>query len=289
MVEKFIPSSKKEALEILSKNDCYIFAGGSDLMVMKKNTAGELPKFEKPILYIAHLDELNFVKIQPDGVHIGATAKMADLEYNPEVPSLLRKAMKEVASVNIRHFATLVGNIANASPAGDTTVVDVLLDAKIKLESVRGERFVNAEDFVLGVRKIDRKPDELITEIVFPHHDYSYEMWYKVGSRKADSISKVSVAGYYKLNGEKIEQFALAFGSVFIKVCRDKNLEKEIVGLTVGELKTRRDEFIEKYSQIVHPIDDQRSNAEYRLMVAKNICAYFIDKLLKKEVTNELH
>lgn len=289
MVEKFIPSSKEEALEILSKNDCYIFAGGSDLMVLKKNTAGELPKFDKPVLYVAHLDELNYVKEDKDGVHIGATSKMSELEDNPKVPSLLRKAMKELASVNIRHFATLIGNIANASPAGDTTVVDVLLDAKLKLESKSDTRFVNAEDFVLGVRKIDRRPDELITEIVFPKHNYDYEMWYKVGSRKADSISKVSVAGYYKLNGDKVEQFALAFGSVSIKVCRDKNLEKEIVGLTIDELKARREEFIDKYSQIIKPIDDHRSNAEYRRMVAKNICAYFIDKLLKKEVMHELH
>ena len=283
MVKSYLAHSKAEALDILSKEDCYIFAGGSDLMVVKKATAGLAPKFDKPVLYISHIEELNFVKDEEDGVHIGATAVLSSLEDNPVVPSLLRKALKELASVNIRHFATLPGNIANASPAGDTIVVDVLLDAKIKLESKSGVRFIDASDFVLGVRKIDRHQDEMITEIIFPHHCFSNEMWYKVGSRKADSISKLSVAGAYRLDGNKIADFRLAFGSVAIKVCRSREIEKEIVGLTVEELGLRKDEFIEKYSKIIAPIDDQRSNKEYRQKVAMNICLYFIDKLLRKE------
>ena len=138
---------------------------------------------------------------------------------------------------------------------------------------------MNAEDFVLGIRKVDRRPDELITEIIFDKDHYTGKMWYKVGSRKADSISKVSVAGVYTLKGDKIAKFALAFGSVAITVRRSHELEKEIEGLSVSELKARKAEFIEKYSKIISPIDDQRSNKEYRLMVAKNITAKFIDQV----------
>lgn len=281
MVEKFIVSSKKEALEILSKHNCYILAGGSDLMVMKKNTAGELPKFDKDVLYLSHIDELKGIYKDENGVHVKSMTTLFEVEHNELVPALVRKAVSQVASTNIRNFATLTGNIANASPAGDTIVVDVLLNAKIKLESINGERFVDAENFVLGVRKIDRKPDELITEIIFPEITYTGDLWYKVGSRKADSISKVMVAGLYEITGKTLTKFALSFGSVSIKAVRSHEIENEIIGLDTEELSARKAEFVEKYGKFVTPIDDQRSTAEYRRTVAKNIVADFLDRIVK--------
>lgn len=279
MVEKFIPKTKKEALEILAKHDCYIVAGGSDLMVAKKNTAGLLPKFDKDVLYASHIDELKGIYKNELGVHIKALTTLDEIEHSKLAPSLLKKAISQVASTNIRHFATLVGNLANASPAGDTIVVDMLLDAKVKLESEKSIRIVDAENFVLGVRKIDRKPEELITEIIFPEISYTGEMWYKVGSRKADSISKVMVAGYYEISGKSLTKFALAFGSVSIKAVRSHEIEKSLIGLKVSEIKERKAEIIEQYNNVISPIDDQRSNAEYRRKVALNIVGEFLDQI----------
>lgn len=281
MVEKYIPYSLNEALDILSKNDVYIVAGGSDMMVVKKNTAGLLPRFDKDVMYLSHVQEIKKIYKDKEGVHIGAGATLDEISHNKEVPSLLRKCISEVASINIRHFATLAGNIANASPAGDTIVIDVLLDAKVKLVSKSGTRLVNAEDFVLGVRKIDRHPDELITEIIFPVKEYENEMWWKVGSRKADSISKLSFAGYFTVKAEKIEQFAVTFGSVSIKPSRSKALEKEVIGMSVSELEKEKEQIIGKYSKIISPIDDQRSNKEYRQKVAMNILTEFLNQIIK--------
>ena len=281
MVNKYIPTSKPEALDILSKHDCYILAGGSDLMVVKKNIAGALPKFDKDILYVSHIEEMKGIYKDEKGLHIKAGTTMDEVEKSLLVPSLLRKAISELASTNIRHFATLVGNIANASPAGDTIVVDVVLDAIIKLESVDGERFVKAEDFVLGVRKIDRKPNELITEIIFPDVDYNGELWFKVGSRKADSISKVMMAGIYKISGKTLENFALVFGSVSIKPVRSHELEDELKGMSLDDVMKNKAHIIEEYSKLIKPIDDQRSTAEYRLTVAKNMIAKFIDQIVE--------
>ena len=279
MVNKYIPTSKAEALDILSKHDCYILAGGTDLMVVKKNIAGFLPKFDKDVLYVSHIDELKGIYKDEKGVHIKSGTTMDEVENSPLVPTLLRKAISELASTNIRHFATLIGNIANASPAGDTIVVDVLLDATLKLESLNGVRFVKAENFVQGVRRIDRKPNELITEIIFPELDYDYEMWFKVSSRKADSISKVMVAGFYKISGKTIENFALVFGSVSIKPVRSHELEDEIKGMSLDDVKNNKERIVEEYAKLIKPIDDQRSTAEYRLTVAKNITRKFIDKI----------
>ena len=281
MVEKFIPKTKAEALDILSKHDCYILAGGSDLMVVKKNVAGSLPKFDKDVCYISHIDELKGIYKDEKGLHIKAGTTMDEVENSPLTPSLLRKAISELASTNIRHFATLVGNIANASPAGDTIVVDVVLEATLKLESVQGERFVKADDFVQGVRKIDRKPNELITEIIFPELDYNGEMWFKVGSRKADSISKVMMAGIYKISGNSLGFCSLAFGSVSIKPVRSHELENELKGMSLSDVKKNKNHIVEEYAKLIKPIDDQRSTAEYRLTVAKNILGKFIDQIVE--------
>ena len=281
MVNKFIPKTKAEALDILSKHDCYILCGGTDLMVAKKNVAGALPKFDKDVLYVSNLDELKGIYKDEHGVHVKSATTMDEVENSPLVPSLLKKAVSEVASTNIRHFASLVGNIANASPAGDTIVVDVILDAVLKLESVDCVRFVKAEDFVQGVRRIDRKPNELITEIIFPKVDYNGEMWFKVGSRKADSISKVMVAGIYKISGKILENFAIVYGSVSIKPVRSHELENELKGMSLDDVKKNKERIVEEYAKLIKPIDDQRSTAEYRLTVAKNITRKFIDQIVE--------
>ena len=281
MVNKYIPTSIAKALDILSKHDCYILAGGSDLMVVKKNIAGALPSFDKDVMFVSHIEEMKGIYKDEKGVHIKAGTTLDEVEHSELVPSLLRKAISEVASTNIRHFATLVGNIANASPAGDTIVVDVVLDALLKLESVDGARFVKAEDFVLGVRKIDCKPNELITEIIFPEVNYNGELWFKVGSRKADSISKVMMAGIYKIHGKTLDNFALVFGSVAIKPVRSHELEEELKGMSLDDVLKNKKYIIEEYAKLIKPIDDQRSTAEYRLTVAKNMIGKFIDQIVE--------
>lgn len=281
MGEKLITASFHEALEYLDKYNCYIVAGGSDIMLQKRNTAGELPRFDKDVLFIANLKELHYIKDEKDGIHIGGTTTLEEILHSDLAPDVLRDCIKELASVNIRHFATLPGNIANASPAGDTTVVDMMLDAKLKLTSIHGSRYVLAEDFVKGIRKIDLAKGEMIEEVIFPHDSYDKRIWYKVGSRKAESISKVSFAGAYSLDNGKIKSIALAFGSVFIKAIRSHELEEELTGMSVKELSSKIEEYVQKYSQVISPIDDQRSTGLYRRNVAMNIVRKFLLDLVK--------
>ncbi len=281
MGQKIIALTLKEALEALAKNECSIVAGGSDIMLQKRNVSGELPKISKDILFISSIDELHYEKEDYDGLHIGATMTLEEILTNPLTPQILRDCLSELASINIRHFATLPGNIANASPAGDTIVIDVLLDAKLKLTSLSGSRFVSASNFVQGVRKIDLKNDEIIEEIIFPKHDFDETIWYKVGSRKSESISKIAFAGAYSLNKDAIKEIRLAFGSVYIKAIRNREIEKEIEGLTLQEFNNRLEEFVEKYMTIISPIDDQRSTKEYRKEVSKNIVRQFFVKIIE--------
>lgn len=282
MGQKLIPHSFLEALQFLEKYDCQIVAGGSDIMLQKKNVAGSLPKFEKDVLFISNLDELNYERLEEDGLHIGSTKNLESILENVLTPSLLKDCLSQLASVNIRNFATLAGNVANASPAGDTIVVEVCLNAKIKLTSINGSRLIDVYDFVKGVRKIYLNKNEMIEEIIFPLNNFDHFYYHKVGSRKAESISKVSFAGALKINKNIIEDISICFGSIFIKPVRSIEVEKSIIGLSVDELNERRQYFIDKYSSLIKPITDQRSTKEYRYEVALNILNKFFDEILKE-------
>ena len=276
MVKHYIPRNLKEALEILNQHDCYIMAGGTDLMVVKHQRSGLLPNFDKDVCYIANLEELQYIVEDEEGIHIGAGTKYSDIEENILVPDLLKQIIHEIASANIRNMATLAGNVGNASPAGDSLVGLYLLDAKLELVSVQGSRLVPIQEFILGVKKISKKENELIKEIFIPHHDDLNTYWKKVGSRAAESISKITFAGGYEIEDGRIKDLRMAFGSVGITVIRRPEIEKKYIGMTVEELHSHEDELVKEMSKFVTPITDQRSTKEYRFKVAMNILRDFI-------------
>ncbi len=276
MVKHYIPKNLKEALKILDTHDCYIMAGGTDLMVSKHQRSGLLPNFDKDVCYIANLKELNYIFEDEKGVHIGAGTKFTDIEECEIVPELLRQIIHELAAPNIRNMATMAGNVANASPAGDSIVGLYLLDAELELVNAHGSRMVPIKDFILSVRKIARKSNELIKEIFIPHHDDLNTYWRKVGSRAAESISKVTFAGGYEVEDGKVKDLRMAFGSVNITCARDRKIEEKYIGLTVEELHNSVDKIIKDMSKHITPITDQRSTKEYRYKVATNILRDFI-------------
>lgn len=276
MVNHHIPSTLQEALKILDKHDCYIMAGGTDLMVVKHQRSGLLPNFDKDVCYISNLEELQYIFEDEKGVHIGAGTKFSDIEENELVPEIIKQIIHELASPNIRNMATMAGNIANASPAGDSIVGLYLLDAELELVNVHGSRMVPIKDFIFGVRKIHRNQNELIKEIFIPHHDDLNTYWRKVGSRAAESISKITFAGGYEVENGKVKDLRMAFGSVSITVVRERKIEEKYIGMSVEELHNHVENIIKDMSKFVQPITDQRSTKEYRYKVAMNILKDFI-------------
>lgn len=276
MVKPFIPSTLKEALEVLDKHDCYIMAGGTDLMVVKHQRSGLIPNFDKDVCYISNLEELQYIFEDEKGVHIGAGTKFSDIEENELVPEILKQIIHELASPNIRNMATMAGNIANASPAGDSIVGLYLLDAELELVNINGSRMMPIKDFIFGVRKIHREKNELIKEIFIPHHDDLNTYWRKVGSRAAESISKITFAGGYEVENGKVKDLRMAFGSVSITCVRDRKVEEKYIGMSVEELHNHVEDVIKDMGKFVQPITDQRSTKEYRYKVAMNILKDFI-------------
>ena len=276
MVNHHIPSTLQEALKILDKHDCYIMAGGTDLMVVKHQRSGLIPNFDKDVCYVANLEELQYIFEDEKGVHIGAGTKFSDIEENELVPEIIKQIIHELASPNIRNMATMAGNIANASPAGDSIVGLYLLDAELELVNINGSRMMPIKDFIFGVRKIHREKNELIKEIFIPHHDDLNTYWRKVGSRAAESISKITFAGGYEVKNGKVKDLRMAFGSVSITCVRERKIEEKYIGMSVEELHNHVEDVLKDMGKYVQPITDQRSTKEYRYKVAMNILKDFI-------------
>lgn len=283
MVKHIIPSDLKSALEHLSTGTFQVIAGGTDLMIQKRSTAGTPPHFEKDMLYIANLRELNYCREDAENLHIGATITLEEILHHQATPKLLKLVISDMASPGIRHTGTLAGNIANASPAGDSLVALYLLDALVVLASKKGERIIPLEKFITGVRRTLMQPDELIKEIIVPHQHFDHIKWVKVGGRRADAISKVAFAGAYTITNKRISDLRLSFGAVAPTVVRSHEIEETLKNRFVKDIKGDLKAILEKYYDLITPIDDQRSNKIYRQEVALNLAKEFIMNIKEEE------
>ncbi len=279
MVKNVIPVSLNEALKLLNKKSFKIIAGGTDLMVQRRSWAQTPPKFSENVLYIFNLEELKYVKEVDGFIVIGSTTSVEDVRVNDLTPNLLKQAINIMASPALRNMATIAGNIGNASPAGDTLPILYVLDAIVVLESVEGVREFPINEVITGPGKHVIKENEIIKEIKIPISVFTNSAFEKVGGRKADAISKVSFTGAVNIKDGKVLDLRIAFGAVSATILRRKELEAKYLGLTKEQLIGKVDEIIKDYDLFVRPIDDQRSNKEYRKTVALNLLRNFIETL----------
>lgn len=279
MVKHFIPKTLEETLKYINEHKTIIISGGTDLMVQRRNWAETPPVFKKNVVYIFNLDELRHIVCKNDNLIIGANTRMSDILIHLDVPELLKEAIYIIASPALRNMATLAGNIGNASPAGDTLPILYALDAKVKLISLYGERILNIEDVITGPRRTVIEDNELIQEIIIPFKEYTNSTFVKVGGRKADAISKVSFTGAIRIEEDLVKELAICFGAVGPTIIRKKSIEAKYQYITTEELKANIENIINDYSEVIIPIDDQRSNKEYRKKVALNLLRDFITNL----------
>lgn len=283
MVVGYYPKTIAEALDIRKQhNDGVLVAGGSDLMVVKK--------IEGNAIFINQIDEIQNIELddKEEVLRIGAGVTYSQMLASELVPNVLKQAVELIASPAIRNVGTMVGNVCNASPAGDTLPVLYALDAVIvkAKKNIDGDIEYSREpisSFIVGVRKITLELDEMVTAIELPTKIYesmnvvNYE---KVGARDAEAISKASFVGLSKIENGKIIDWRVAFGSVGITVIRNLQLEDKVKNLSLEELKEKKDSILKEYDELIHPIDDQRSTAVYRKKVCLNLLGEFIDNIL---------
>jgi xanthine dehydrogenase small subunit len=251
-------------------------AGGTDLMVA---LAGELGDPPASVVDLWAVDELRGISLGGSDLIIGAlttyTALRRSALCREHAPTLVAAAAS-IGAAQIQNRGTLGGNIANASPAGDTLPVLMAVGATIVVGSVRGEREIAADAFWTGYRTTALAPDELVVRILIPL-DPDREMRYrKVGTRRAQSISKVVMAVAWRPahNGSAgspsvWRDVRVALGSVAATPVRVARTEAVLEGSPpTPEIADRAAEVL---AAELAPIDDVRSTAGYRRVVAARI------------------
>lgn len=257
--EVFTARTLEEALQLRAAHPQAVpLAGGTDLMVMLESGRWSAPAFLN-LWGCAGLRD-----ISQDGRRIGALATWSDVAEHPAIPSALRDCARTVGAEQIQRRGTVGGNIVNASPAGDSLPLWLALDAEFELSSLRGVRKVAADAFFEGYRKVALAPDELLTAVILP--ELKGTLGYrKVGTRQAQSISKVMLGGRLWVEGGQVVEARIALGAVAPVPLRLKKLEAALVGGAV------RPELAEEVGEEIRPITDIRSTSQYRLAVARNI------------------
>lgn len=279
MVDYLIPRTLQELLEFINENDAKIISGGTDLMVQRRNWK-ELPAiFNKIPVFTFNIPELKYIKTIKNEVHIGANLPISEILNYKDTPKLLKDSINIIASPALRNLATIPGNIVNASPAGDTLPILYLLDALVVVESVSNKSIKPIKEIITGPRKITLRSNEFISEIVIPIPKFTNEKFVKVGGRKADAISKVSFTGAVEIKDNYVVDFRVAFGAVAPTIIRNKDIETQFCNIKVSTLKSNKADVVESYSNLIKPIDDQRSNKEYRKHVALNLLNDFIENI----------
>ncbi len=279
MVKAIIPKSLDEALQALENEKLRIVCGGTDMLVQNHNLKSLPINYSQGVIYVASLEELQGISEDDNSIYIGAAEPLESILENPLTPELLKMAISEMASPAIRHTGTLGGNIANASPAGDSLVPLYLLGAILEIKSSKKTRHMSIRDFITGVRKIELADDEIITKIIVDKISFTKTVFKKVGPRRSDAISKLSFAAGITIDKNMITDLRFAFGAVNITVVRHPEIECQYIKMSPKELKQKKQEIIDLYSKYIKPIDDQRSNKEYRKQVCLNLLGDFIDTL----------
>ena len=263
------PHELAEAYAILASGPVRPIAGGTDMMVALTVELGEPPE---RIVNLWRLDALRGISIEGDSISLGALTTYTEIRQSAlcrEHLPVLVEAAATIGAAQIQNRGTLGGNVVNASPAGDTLPVLLAADATFVVGSARGERTVPATEFWPAYRQTALAPDELLLRIRIPLLAGRELRFRKVGTRRAQSISKVVLALGWRDTEQTWTGVRLALGSVAPTPIRAAATEAALEGCP--PTPETADRAAETLAAELHPIDDVRSTAEYRRVVAARV------------------
>ncbi len=277
-MEVLRPKAPQDAVRMFGRHPNAIpLAGGTDFMVAWNG--GELNG--KTILDLSALKDWTRIRTLKSGLRFGSLVDHWQIQKHAGAQKafpLLVEACGTIGGAQIQIRGTLGGNIANASPAGDTFPSLAVYEASIHTVSPRGERTIPFSEIFTGVKKTSLGPSELIEtiEIPFLTGRPRRQLFRKVGTRAASAISKTVAAGLLWLKRDgTVRELRFALGSMAPTVRRLKSVEAFVLGKKpVGKVLDEACALLEKD---VAPIDDIRSTAEYRMEVSKNLLRSFLD------------
>jgi xanthine dehydrogenase molybdopterin binding subunit len=265
------PSTVAEALSIRSANpDAIFIAGATELAVLmnKRHTR------YSALISLEGIEALHRISKTETHWHIGAAACLNDVEDTiaGEYPAL-DQMLRHFASRQIRHRATLGGNLVTASPIGDTAPVLLALDASVVLTTLSGERTVLLADFFTGYRTTVLRDDEIMTSIVLPRGLPGRCEFFKVSKRREMDISTVSAAFRIVTNKKGIiTEARLAYGGVAATPARALKTEAALIGKPLAASH----EISQLLESEFSPLTDLRGTAEYRRVLIRDLFGKFV-------------
>jgi CO/xanthine dehydrogenase FAD-binding subunit len=256
-VNILLPASLPEALDQLANDATAVpIAGGTDLLVHWP-VRGEA--HDRTYMDLSRLDPLKPLRWTTDELLLGGLTTYWDVirddRARQEFP-LLVDAARQVGAIQIQARGTWAGNIVNASPAADGVPVLMAYDAVVVLESRHGREEVPLDRFYSGYKQMKRRPDQLVVGIRIPRRRYTYQVFEKVGARRAQAIAKVGLAITRSGAGWRV-----VAASVAPTIRRCPTVERL---LETGTPIASPDGLLPAIAQDVAPIDDIRSSAHYR-------------------------
>lgn len=262
------PRTLEAAVAALAAGEACILSGGTDFYP----AIGERV-IREAVVDISALGELRGIQRGPDRFRIGGLTTWTDIIRAP-LPrcfDALKAAAREVGSVQIQNRGTVAGNLCNASPAADGVPPLLTLDADVELLSKGGVRQIPLAEFLVGNRRTQRKPDELLTAVLIPRTlDDAASVFLKLGARRYLVISISMVAVVVRVGDDgRVTAARVAVGSCSAVARRLHALERELTGASVrnGLCDIVRPEHLAPLS----PIDDVRATAEYRMEAAQQL------------------
>jgi xanthine dehydrogenase small subunit len=266
------PHSLAQAYELLGGDPAPApIAGGTDLMVQ---ITGELREPPERMIDLSRLDELRGIALEGRAVVLGALTTYTEIRRSAicreHLPALV-DAAATIGAAQIQNRGTIGGNLANASPAGDTLPVLLATDAELTVGSGRGERTLPVADFFTAYRETALASDEIILSVRIPLIAGREVQFRKVGTRRAQAISKVVLALAWREHGRTAgwSDVRVALGSVAPTPIRSSATEQVLEGR--HPTPETADLAAETLADSIEPIDDVRSTADYRRTVAGRV------------------
>ncbi len=253
--------------------DALLISGATDVALRQTKKHEPLPC----LIDISDVNELKNITIRDEEYVIGAGVSMENLKAfaQTHLPALFHM-LHVFGSLQIRNLATLGGNIASASPIGDTLPLLIALKANIKVRNRHEEKTYALHDFIVGYRKVNLNSDEVIVSVSIPKPTpETYYKSYKVSKRKHLDISTVSAGFSLTLKGAVVEEIILAFGGMAAQTRRAIETENFLLGKPYTEQIIR--EAMQILANEFTPISDARAEAQYRQQVATNLLLKFFD------------
>jgi len=263
----FAPKTVYELKKILKQHpNSKLLSGGTDVSLIVTKERKDLDS----LIYINSIDELNYIKKNNNYIEVGATTPLINFEsiikrYFPDFAQIL----KRYGSVQIRNVCTIAGNIATASPIGDTLPLLLSLDSQIIIKDKSKTKILPLNGFFINYRKTKLKKGQFIHSIRIPLLSKNIFKAYKVSKRIDDDISSVCASFNIEIKNDQIKKIKIAFGGMSNIPKRATNCEKILINSILSyKIINKAQKSLEKDFR---PITDARASEKYRMEVAKNL------------------